>query len=117
MELQQLYRLARNEYSHDVCIGLCAAHAIHLSLPIKLRDIAKTGRFREKVEKKIRKALWQETELDLIVRLCFAVYEVEMSQVMRGMGGCTPKTFSDVISENCTNEYEFTQNGSKRDGE
>ena len=102
MELQQLYRLARKEYSHNVCIGLCAAHALHLSLPIKLKDMAKTGRFREKVEKKIRKVLWQEPELDLIVELCFAVYDVEVSHVLQGMGGCTPKTFSDVISENCT---------------
>ena len=99
MELQQLYRLARKEYSHNVCIGLCAAHALHLSLRIKLKDLTKTGRFREKVEKKIRKVLWQETELDLIVRLCFAVYDVEVSQALQGMGGCVPKTFSDVLSE------------------
>ena len=103
MELQQLYHLARKEYSHNVCIGLCAAHAIHLSLPIKLRDITEAGRFWGKVEKRIRKVLWQEPELDLIVRLCFAVYDVETSHVLQGLGGCTPKTFSDVISENCTN--------------
>lgn len=100
MELQQLYHLASKEYSHNVCIGLCAAHAIHLSLPIKLKDVTEAGRFWGKVEKKIRKVLWQETELDLIVRLCFAVYDVEVSHALQGDGGCKPKTFSEVLSEN-----------------
>ena len=97
MELQQLYRLARKEYSHSVCIGLCAAHAIHLSMSIKLRDMTETGRFWGRVEKKIRKTLWQEPELDLIVKLCFAVYDVELSHSLQGLGGCTPKTFTEVL--------------------
>ena len=98
MELTKLYSLASKEFPHSVCIGLCAAHAIHLSMPIKLKDITETGRFWGRVEKKIRKTLWQEPELDLIVKLCFAVYDVEVSHSLQGLGGCTPKTFSEVLN-------------------
>lgn len=97
MELTKLYSLANQEFPHSVCIGLCAAHTIHLSLPIKLKDMTETGRFWGRVEKKIRKTLWQEPELDLIVKLCFAVYDVELSHSLQGLGGCTPKTFSEVL--------------------
>ena len=98
MELTKLYSIANQEFPHSVCIGLCAAHAIHLSMSIKLKDITETGRFWGRVEKKIRKTLWQESELDLIVKLCFVVYDVELSHSLHGLGGCTPKTFNEVLS-------------------
>ena len=100
MQLKELYFIAFQEYPHDVCLGLCAAHAIHSSMRVTKKDLAQPGRFDARLEKRIRKALHEETELELIIKLCFAVYEVETSHSLQGLGGCTAKSFKEVLDSN-----------------
>ena len=97
MQLKQLYFIAFQDYPHEVCLGLCAAHAIHMSMRITEKDWAEPGRFDARLEKKIRRALWQEPHIDLIVKLCLATYEVETTHALHGLGGCVAKSFKDVL--------------------
>ena len=52
MQLKQLYFIAFQDYPHEVCLGLCAAHAIHMSMRISEKDLAEPGRFDARLEKK-----------------------------------------------------------------
>ena len=52
MQLKQLYFIAFQDYPHEVCLGLCAAHAIHMSMRITEKDLAEPGRFDARLEKK-----------------------------------------------------------------
>ena len=99
MKLSQLYFIAFQDYSHSICLGLCAAHALHMSMRVTRRDLAEPGRFDARLEKNIRKALSDEDELELIIKLCFAVNEVEASLEMQGLGGCVAKSFKEVLSQ------------------
>ena len=99
MQLKQLYFIAFQDYPHEVCLGLCAAHAIHMSMRISEKDLAEPGRFNAWLEKKIRGALWQEPHIDLIVKLCLATHEVETTHALQGLGGCVAKSFKDVLSQ------------------
>ena len=45
MQLKQLYFIALQDYPHEVCLGLCAAHAIHMSMRITEKDLAEPGSY------------------------------------------------------------------------
>lgn len=97
MQLDELYTMAIKEYPHNICLDLCAAHSLHLSTKPTKTDLTISGRYRGKVEKLIRKTLWQSEDIDLVVNLCFAVYDVETTHALQGLGGCVAKTFKQVL--------------------
>ena len=81
-------------------VSACAPRTQFIRLCVSQKDLAQTGRFGARLEKRIRKALHEETELELIIKLCFAVYEVETSHSLQGLGGCTAKSFKEVLDLN-----------------
>lgn len=97
MQLNELYAIAIEEYPHNICLDLCAAHSLHLSIKPTKTDLTVSGRYLGKVEKLIRKTLWQSDDIDLVVNLCFAVYDVEITHTLQGLGGCVAKTFKQVL--------------------
>lgn len=97
MKLDELYSVAIKEYPHNICLDLCAAHSLHLATKHTKKDLLIAGRYWEKVERLIRKTLWQSEDIDLVVSLCFAVYDVETTHALQGLGGCVAKTFKQVL--------------------
>lgn len=97
MKLNDLYAIAIKEYPHSVCLDLCAAHSLHLSIKPTKTDLTVSGRYLGKVEKLIRKTLWQSDDIDLVVRLCLAAYDIETTHALQGLGGCVAKTFKQVL--------------------
>lgn len=97
MQLDELYSIAIKEYPHNICLDLCAAHSLHLSTKPTKKDLLVAGRYCERVERLIRQTLWQSDDIDLVVNLCFAVYDVEITHALQGLGGCVAKTFKQVL--------------------
>lgn len=97
MKLDKIYSIAAEEYPHNICLDLCAAHSLHLSTKPTKAELLVHGRYWERVERLIRQTLWQSDDIDLVVNLCFAVYDVEITHALQGLGGCVAKTFKQVL--------------------
>jgi hypothetical protein len=97
----ELFNDLKKEFPENIALGVCVAVGIHLSTKPKKKDLEVEGGFEKRVEKKIRKTLWENTEKDLIyiVRLWKCVHFWMIQRSLGGNGVCEKKTFIKMLSE------------------
>lgn len=96
MNYSYVYNAIAEEFSPKLALMVIQILTINMTTKIP-EDVSK---FSEKVEKKARKLLWEESraDVDLAIRIYSVVHEWELRQSMQGLGGCTTKTFKELIS-------------------
>ena len=93
--------LVAEDFSVQTAINVVAIHTIHLSMHLKKSDIEVLNGFKDRLTKKARKALWEESDedFDVAFKLAMAIMAFETSNALQGLGGCVPKTFRELIGE------------------
>ena len=99
MKTQRVFDAVKTEYGEATALLVVAVHAIALSTKPKDKDFGAKGRFWERVCKKARRRLWEETQedFDLAVAITAALHEFESRIACEGMGGCTVVTLREIV--------------------
>ena len=99
MNYQELFIDVKKEFPERIALLVCVAVGIHLSTKSKDKDA--NGGYEARVEKKIRKTLWEESEKDVecVIKIWKCVYDWEVQRVLGGISGCEKKTFLQMMSE------------------
>ena len=95
MNFAKLYSAISEEFSPK--IALMVVQIVTINMTTKMpKDIST---FAEKVEKKARKLLWEESraDIELALQLFVVCHNWEIGQSMHGLGGCERKSFKELL--------------------
>ncbi len=101
MNYPELFIELNREFSEDISLGVCIAAGIHMITNASEKDFYEKGRYAKKVNKKIRKALWEysKDDIKLILDIESKIHDWEFCRTLEGLGGCTRKTFKELIGK------------------
>ena len=102
MNYNKFYDAVAAEYGPEVALAAVQILTVNMTTKIKPKCLKTTGRFTEKIKRKVKDLLW---ECDpQIIQQAFACWEVSHSwqtrQSLQGMGGCEAKTIKELVDEN-----------------
>lgn len=85
-----------------VAISVVQIMTINMTLRTNFKDLKEPGRFEKRILKKASKALWELSDSDFSesVALWKACYDWEIGQDFNGLGGCTTRTFRELVADN-----------------
>ena len=95
MNFAKLHSAISEEFSPKIALMVVQIVTINMTTKFP-EDIS---RFAEKVEKKARKLLWEESraDIELALELCTVCHDWEIRQSMNGLGGCERKSFKELL--------------------
>lgn len=98
MTPSEVFSAVSAEFSQAAALRVVAIHAIHLTQKIKEADLATSGSFSARLEKRARKALWAETPEDFseAFKIAMALYDFETRRSLQGLGGCTAVSLREL---------------------
>lgn len=94
MNYQELFVEVKKEFPEHIAVGVCVATGIHLSTKIKGKDFDEPGRYENRVEKKIREVLWDNDDVDIIIKIHKCVYTWDIQRVLG-----EKKSFTQIMDE------------------
>lgn len=96
MKYYEIFKAMSAEHPEHVALAAIQIYAINLSTRPKLN-----GKFEQKIIKKANKLLWELTieDRELAIKLWQVAYQWATCQSLQGLGGCTTKTFKQLLSE------------------
>ena len=96
MDYYKIFKTISAEYPEHVALAAIQIYTINLSTKPKLN-----GKFEQKIIKKASKLLWRMAPEDreLAIKLWKVVYQWQACQSLQGLGGCTTKTFKQLLDE------------------
>jgi hypothetical protein len=101
MNFLKLHEAIKSEFGEEKALHVCIMVAIGLSIKPKKRDFISPGSYTNKILKKSRQVLWElnDKEFNEVTEIFNTVHEWEIRQSMEGIGGCTKKTFKEILLE------------------
>ena len=99
MKYADVYEAIEVEYGSEVALTTCQVLAIAMSTKVKRKDLSEKGRYSKRIKKKANDALWEvdEGQRELAIRLWLKVHDWSTGIAMEGLGGCTRKSFKELL--------------------
>jgi hypothetical protein len=99
MNYKKLYDAVNAEFDAEIALSVVQIMTINLSTKPNKKNMTGEKSFRDKILKKAKKALWElsDDDFDLSVKLWGCVPSWNIRQDMNGLGGCTVKSFSELL--------------------
>ena len=96
MNYYEIFKALSAEYPEHVALAVIQIYTINLSTKPKLN-----GKFEQKIIKKANKLLWEliTEDRELSIKLWKVAYQWATCQSLQGLGGCTTKTFKQLLDE------------------
>lgn len=103
MNHQRIYDALYQDFGPVIALSVCQVNAINLTMKVKKRDWDSNNTFNrpDRVIKKAKKLLYalDPNDFNLIIALWKDVNVWEIGQDMDGIGGCTKKTFLELLQK------------------
>lgn len=96
MTYYEIFKAISAEYPEHIAIAAIQIYTINLSTKPKLN-----GKFEQKIIKKASKLLggMAEEDRELTIKIWKVMYKWTTRQSLQGLGGCTTKTFKQLLDE------------------
>lgn len=97
MNYNEIYQAVEQDYGHEVALLTIQMLTIQMSTKIKNIETHCV-----KVENKINRTLWEcssSADYELALKCWKVSYEWDIGQSLEGLGGCTKKTFKELIGK------------------
>lgn len=95
MDYHKVFKAICAEYPEHIALAAIQIYTINLVIKPKLNG------FEQKIIKKTSKLLWEmeEEDKELAIKIWKVIYDWMNCQSLQGLGGCTTKTFKQLLDE------------------
>lgn len=101
MRYKNLYDNLLDEFDAEIALCVVQIYTINMLLPIRKSEMLKPGSREKRITKKARKLLWEIDShiVEQAIELWKNCYDWETGQALYGLGGCTKKTFKELLTK------------------
>jgi len=101
MDYYELFKEIQDQgFDEKTALLTTIAQALHVSTKIKSKDLSVKNHFAEKITKKIKKTLWEYSDIiEDVITLESVLHDYSLQKVFAGISGCEGKTLKQLYND------------------
>lgn len=99
MNFTKIYNAVAAEFDADIALYVVQICSINILLKPKLSELSGKKSFEDRIIKKAKALLWEadENQVETALEIWRVSYDWSVRQSLNGIGGCTQKTFKQLL--------------------